>query len=456
MGLDLYRIWLGTARKRQAGQTAVWTESSDSPTSFEDLYQRCEANRKEKRFAKWNGRVVAIQMRNSAQWIEAFLTCQAVGAIPMPVENDLPDEALKRILSFVRPCAVWQEVSVTERPTSLQRKPACLVKLTSGSTGLPNPIFFTDDQMIADGRQIISTMGIRGEDRNLAVIPFGHSYGLGNLIMPLILQGTSLAIAGTPFPHAVSTVAKASGATVFPAVPPLLNGLVRAEVPVGDLNTLRLIISAGSPISPSNAQAFRERFGKRVHNFYGASETGGIAFDRTGEDTLTGEAAGTPLDGVILRRSASGRLLVSSEAVFTRYNRRRLGRNGACLLPDLTELRSDGSVILKGRTARQIKLGGKRLALAEVEQEFKRIAGVHEVFVSGYQDQQGGTRLGAVLLHENPLEAIKDAIRDRLPAWKRPSRWQSVKEWPVTARGKPDFKRLKQLIESRPAGRAEQ
>jgi acyl-coenzyme A synthetase/AMP-(fatty) acid ligase len=298
-------------------------------------------------------------------------------------------------------------------------------------------------------------MGIRGGDRNLAVIPFGHSYGLGNLIMPLILQGTSLAIAGAPFPHAVSSAAKASGATVFPAVPPLLNGLVRAEVPIEDLNSVRLFISAGSPISPSDAQAFRERFGKRVHNFYGASETGGIAFDRTGEDTLTGEAAGTPLDGVTLHQSASGRLLVSSKAVFTRYNRRRLGRNGACLLPDLIERRPDGAVILKGRTARQIKLGGKRLALAEVEEAFKRIAGVHEVFVTGFQDQRGDTRLGAVLLHETPLETIKEAIRERLPAWKRPSRWQSVGEWPVTARGKPDFKRLKQLLESRPADRAE-
>ena len=85
------------------------------------------------------------------------------------------------------------------RPTNgavlRSRRNVCCIKLTSGTTGELKPILCSASNLVADGKQIIRTMGIRPADRNLAVIPLGHSYGLGNLVMPLLLQGTSVACA---------------------------------------------------------------------------------------------------------------------------------------------------------------------------------------------------------------------------------------------------------------------
>ena len=53
-----------------------------------------------------------------------------------------------------------------------------------------NEGYITDAQMLADGRQICATMGIRPGDLNLGLIPFGHSYGLGNLVVPLLTQSS--------------------------------------------------------------------------------------------------------------------------------------------------------------------------------------------------------------------------------------------------------------------------
>jgi len=85
--------------------------------------------------------------------------------------------------------------------------------------------------MIADGENICATMGLGAEDVNLAVIPLGHSYGLGNLVMPLLLQGTAMVLAESALPRAIAAAAEFGRATVFPAVPAILRVLSQSEVP---------------------------------------------------------------------------------------------------------------------------------------------------------------------------------------------------------------------------------
>ena len=46
-------------------------------------------------------------------------------------------------------------------------------------------------------------MGIRSGDLNYALIPLGHSYGLGNLALPLIARGVPLVCGSAPLPHAI-------------------------------------------------------------------------------------------------------------------------------------------------------------------------------------------------------------------------------------------------------------
>ena len=60
---------------------------------------------------------------------------------------------------------------------------AAMLKLTSGSTGLPRATFTTEAQLIADGQQIATAMRIGPTDTQVAAIPLSHSYGLGVLVM---------------------------------------------------------------------------------------------------------------------------------------------------------------------------------------------------------------------------------------------------------------------------------
>ena len=79
---------------------------------------------------------------------------------------------------------------------------AALLKLTSGSTGLPKAVLTTEVQLLADTEQIVSAMGITAADVQLAAIPLSHAYGFGNLVMPLLLQGTPIVLRESFLPHA--------------------------------------------------------------------------------------------------------------------------------------------------------------------------------------------------------------------------------------------------------------
>jgi acyl-coenzyme A synthetase/AMP-(fatty) acid ligase len=303
-------------------------------------------------------------------------------------------------------------------------------------------LIFTGAQLLADVRQVTETMGIRRADLNYALIPFGHSYGLGNLTLPLIARGSPIVCGSAPLPHAVATDFATYRPTVFPGVPAFWRALVAADVPQSAFRSLRVAISAGSPLPAEVARDFAARFPGRLHNFYGSSETGGIAYDRRGAATLEG-SVGSAMRGVKLRLVGE-RLTVSSAAVFTQGNRRRLGGRGCWVTPDRVAVNGRGELTLLGRTGKIVKVGGRRLNLAEVVTRLRRLRGVSEAWVAASETVE--TTLGAVVISDRPVTELRAELQASLPAWKIPKKWAAVREWPLTERGKIDTRALRQLI----------
>src|SRR4030095_5898793 len=75
-------------------------------------------------------------------------------------------------------------------PPAAGGAPVAMLKLTSGSTGIPKATLTTEAQLAADGRALTEAMGIRPDDWQVGAIPVSHSYALGNIVAPLLLQGT--------------------------------------------------------------------------------------------------------------------------------------------------------------------------------------------------------------------------------------------------------------------------
>ncbi|HEV8074051.1 MAG TPA: fatty acid--CoA ligase family protein, partial [Opitutaceae bacterium] len=325
-----------------------------------------------------------------------------------------------------------EKISSPRRP---RRHDLCLFKITSGSTGTPRALPFTHAQILADGRQVCRTMGIGPGDLNLAIIPLGHSYGLGNLVVPLLAQGTPLVCASAPMPHALAADCARWRPTVFPAVPALLRALAACDIAIDALQSLRLVISAGAPLPAETAQAFFAKTGRSPQAFYGTSETGGITFDRDGEATRAGRSVGTPLAGVRLRFGRGRRFVVVSAAV---------GGRGKFSPADHAELNAPGELVLLGRAGRMVKIAGRRLDLTELETTLRRVPGVRDALAAPHPARPD--ELAAALATDLSANAVRGALRERLAAWKIPRRLIVLPAFPLTARGKTDTRALQKLL----------
>lgn len=383
------------------------------------------------------GETVAFALPNAAPWLALFLAIQRLGAAALPLDATLP--AAHQATAAAALGASWLAGEEHWRRIGPPTAGAfCLWKTTSGTTGQPKPLPCTAENMLADGRQIASTMGIGPADLNLGAVPFGHSYGLGNLVLPLIFQGTAVVCSGEMLPDALAALIERHAVTVFPSAPAIFRALAQSSVEATRLASLRRVISAGAPLPAAVAAQFHERFDRPIHNFYGSSETGGICFDRTGEGTAAGRSVGTPMDGVNVQLEADGRVTVRSSAVIG---------DGAHTLPDLGRWNEQGELVLTGRASALANIGGKKVAPQEVEAALRSLAGVTDAWVSvrTRSGVGGGDFLVAAVETERSREEVSRELAERLPGWQIPRRLWVAPHLPRTARGKLDRVALEEM-----------
>jgi acyl-CoA synthetase (AMP-forming)/AMP-acid ligase II len=434
----LLQAWVRTLRRHGSARAAVQADNGATVT-FHELAARASAwlGRHVPDPSALKGRAVVFAAANSIGWLEIFLALLKAGAVVVPLDAAEPPAAQRRLAVSLRAAGWWDGTKLENLPAARRyRDPAiCLIKLTSGTTGRPRALVFTASQLLADARQVTATMGFGPRDLNYALIPLGHSYGLGNLTIPLLARGLPLVCGTSPLPHAIAADFARWQPTVFPGVPAMWRALAAAEL---TLPGLRLGISAGAPLPPEVAREFAARFGRRLHSFYGSSETGGITYDRTGAAALAG-GVGRALRGVKLAALAGQRLRVNSAAVLTHGNRRR----SSWIMPDRAKLDARG-VTLLGRRGTTVKIAGRRVSLAEVSDRLSRLPGVREAWVG--VGPGNDPVLGAVVATERTATELRTALLANTAAWKIPKKLVIAPALPLTARGKPDMRALQAMV----------
>ena len=398
---SLWKLWEAAA-DRCATKTVVIDADTGCEWTCHELTTLAE-----RIAAPLNGRIVPICQPNSAFWLAAFLGVQKIGAAALPLDPSLPTEAQKR--------------AVRHASRGLPAR-SCCIKLTSGTTGELKLVYCSAANLRADGKHIIRTMGIRPADRNLAVIPLGNSYGLGNLVMQLLLQGTAVVCAQMFVPRQILQWIEQYQVSVLPTVPAVLRALAQLEG-AAKPPSLRLVISAGAPLSAEVARQFHQRYGIKIHNFYGSSETGGICYDRTGNSTLSGRSVSRPLHGVTVRILRDGRVTVRSRA-------------GKATLPDLGEWNRYGELRLLGRVGEVANIGGKKVSPAEVERALRELRGVSDAWVTVVKDKRGNDCLAAAVETTRARIDVEKGLLRALPSWKLPKKWLIDAALPRTDRGK--------------------
>ncbi|RPJ34078.1 MAG: hypothetical protein EHM17_07965 [Verrucomicrobiaceae bacterium] len=392
----LYPRWLETSR-RFADAPALF--DGDGVMTFAELASAAESAPRatEPVIARTGDRGFFIEI------LRAWRDSQAV----IPLEHDAPPPALQR------------------PPTADTR----LVKYTPGASGIPRGIFLNAAQIIADADRIATAMSLTPDVPNLAVISLSHSYGFSNVVLPLLLRGVPVRLLAVPFPRVLEEALHQHEASVLPAVPSMWRAWQRAGILTNA--PVRLAISAGAPLALALERQVFEESGFKIHNFYGASECGGIAFDTTVTPRESAEIVGSPLPGVNVGIGRDGRLQVTSDAVATCYDAPRgddLLENGVYLTRDLGFTNADGIIHLTGTTGGAINVAGRKISPAKVEAAIMATGLVRRVKVLGIpsSDPERYEEIAAVVeTHEGVTPAgLKSAVAKHLQAWEIPRHWR--------------------------------
>ena len=378
------------------------------------------------------------------QWTFVELAAAAEKAAPPPGPISFPQGISADFVIAV--LGAWRDgkqvcpLETGEKPPPLARSPpGCVhLKTTSATTGSPKVIAFKAEQLMADADNIAATMGLRREWPNLGVISLAHSYGFSNLVLPLLLHGIPLILLNSTLPEVVRRAVLAFDAVTLAAVPALWRAWSDACAITANI---RLAISAGAPLPLPLEQAVFETVGIKIHNFYGASECGGIAYDATPAPRGDGARVGAPMKNVDLSVNDDGCLEVRGGAVGQTYwpeSNEALDR-GRFRTSDLAEIKG-GLVYLRGRASDVINVAGRKVTPETVEQVLRKHPHVRDCLVFGVPGgdaERSETIVACVAARSRTgAEELRQFLLQQLPSWQVPREWMFVESLEANQRGK--------------------
>jgi len=299
-------------------------------------------------------------------------------------------------------------------------------------------VAFTAEQLEADARNIVLTMGLRPDWPNLGFISLAHSYGFSSLVLPLLLHGIPLFLGASPLPEALRQLASLAPAITLPAVPALWRAWHQAGVVPPHT---RLAISVGAPLPLELEAQIFESSGLKVHNFYGATECGGIAYDASNLPRQDSECVGSEMSGVSVRLGDTGCLEIRGPSVGARYwpEPDPTVHDGVYRTSDLGELR-DGLIFLRGRLSDAMNVAGRKVAPQSIERVLARHPAVIECLVFGVPSTLAdrGEAVVACVAASRPVDQaeLRGFLLDHLPAWQVPREWWFVDAITPNQRGK--------------------
>jgi long-chain acyl-CoA synthetase len=343
-----------------------------------------------------------------------------------------------------------------------------IVHFTSGSTGLPKPVYVLVESFVRQAEAIVEACQLAAGSRVAASVPLATSYGLARgLFLPTVL-GARLGLLDR-FDHRALLRLFASAPYDYWAGTPLMASMLARATLDGPRPAMPRIchISTGALTTPV-FRAFHERFGVPLRPAYGQTENGFITADTAPAERVRAGGVGRAAPGIEVRigddpldpfpPGRAGRVWFSSARYMEGYGfppdlAPREGRQGWWPTPDIGRLDATGYLTLVGRADDCFKTpAGYLVSPAEIADALMSHPAVTDVAVlpvsSGADSQIG-------VLVESPRAVDPEAVRvvaaRTLPAWLRPSIVVVRERLPRLASGKIDLEACRVVLRARHA-----
>lgn len=347
------------------------------------------------------------------------------------------------------------------RGARLHPDDTALLLYTSGTTGEPKGAELTHAGINYARlcEHLEPAFELREKDVMLCVMPTFHLVGTGLAIYALY-NGVPVAILPAFDASAVAEAIERHRVTICPLVPTALRAVINdLGSAARRLSSLRKVIYAGSPISPSLLRDAMAALGCEFMQVYGATETCGYVTilrpsEHDPDDLVRLSSCGRPVSLVDVRIvdpagadvavGKPGDLLVRSPALFKGYfNKKALTRevlqDGWYKTGDIGWRDEAGFVYLVDRAKDMVISGGENVYSTEVERALEQHPGVVECAVIGLPDAHWGERVAAVVVARDVRlngEELVAHCRTLIAGYKIPKQFIFVDRLPKTTSGK--------------------
>ena len=381
------------------------------------------------------GTRVLLALPDGIEFAWAFLAAIRLGAVAVPVNPRLTDADHRALAGDADATVVVCErrlatrfagrvVPADELEAALDASPphpaadvapraGAYAQYTSGTTGAPKAALHAHgDPLVYFEAFARPAVAIDRDDVVLSVSKLYFAYGLGNsLFFPLLAGCRAVLHPAHPRPDDVAGLVERHRVSVLFAVPTFYAHLV-AGGRAGAMESLRVAVSAGEPLTPALAERARAFLGCPILDGLGSTEVGQTFSSNTLQDWRDG-TVGRALppyrvavrgdDGRALPPGEVGTLWVSGPTLLLEY----LGHPAATAAAkrgewlctgDRAMVDGDGFVRLRGRCDDMELVGGITVSPLEIEAVLSRHSAVTEVAVAAVVGEDGASRLRAFVV----------------------------------------------------------
>jgi acyl-[acyl-carrier-protein]-phospholipid O-acyltransferase/long-chain-fatty-acid--[acyl-carrier-protein] ligase len=388
----------------------------------------------------------------SRRFVEKAKLEPLVAAIDGPATIVYLEDLRSQIGLGVKLRALWVSFAAKGRTDSARASEPAVVLFTSGSEGTPKGVVLSHRNLLANRHQLAAVVDINRTDVVLNALPVFHSFGLtGGLLLPL-LNGVRTFLYPSPLHYrTVPELAYGLNATILFGTDTFLAGYARVADNY-DFYSVRYVFAGAERVKAETRRVWFEKFGIRILEGYGATETAPAIAVNTPMHFKAG-TVGRLLPGIAHRLepvpgiAEGGRLFVHGPNVMLGYLRAEAP--GVLQPPDggwydtgdIVEFDAEGFVTIKGRAKRFAKVAGEMVPLGTVEDLASRVwpSAVHAVVA--LPDPKRGEQVVLVTEQGDAARAaLAAAARDAgLPEIFVPRAIVPVASVPILGTGKIDY-----------------
>ncbi len=417
------------------------------------------------------GDIVAFALPRNSCLIPVMFAILKAGAAYLPIDMDYPQERIKYMLEdssakvFVTQAEIaclMENNNVQNPELDLASDISCYCIYTSGSTGKPKGTLLTHKNAINYIYGFHALNAIAGCKKILSVSSVSFDIFITESLYPLLV-GSEILLANEEQTQQPSMLAKllcSYSVDMIQAPPTKVKALLLNDEVISRVSNLKTIVCGGETPSQTFILELQRNLAAKVMNMYGPTETTVAATAFEIEDASyipIGKPIANTQIYIMDKHMApvpigvTGELCIAGDGVGVGYlNRPELtaekfvpnpfGSGRFYKTGDLAYWKEDGNIVYVGRNDFQVKIRGLRIELGEIENAISMVDGVSQAVVVIRKDDTGRQLICAFYTEDAPvkLDAVKDAIRERLPRYMMPHIFTKLTAFPTTPSGKTD------------------